>query len=190
MNSTRSFIALAVVLLLGWAASAQMVLRTGTLHSYSSVPAEESPPPAAQCLTNLSILPSTTDYWSATNTSQKIQFSGTTNVCRLYVKGDVHNAFDQQVYAQIRTAANGGGTQLGGSSTTNTLVAGQFTVVELSFEDMPAVSGDYYVNIRSANTYNHYLVYSASDEYGGSSYAAQSDAVERSQDLWIIVCYE
>lgn len=192
MNSTRSFIALAVVLLLGWAASAQMVLRTGTLHSYSSVPAEESPPPAAQCLTNLSILPSTTDYWSGLIHSQGIAFAGgTTNVCRLYVRGDTHNASDRPIYAQIRTAKNGGGTQLGGNSTTNTLLAGVSTVVELTFlANTPSVSGDYFVNICSADPSNHYLLYSASDEYGGTSYFASSGATDRAQDLWLIVCYQ
>lgn len=83
-----------------------------------------------------------------------------------------------------------GGSQIGGNSTTNTLLASAFAVVELTFVEIPQVTGDYWVNIRSADSYNHYLVYSLSDEYAGSSYYAMSDATARTQDLWLIVCYQ
>lgn len=171
------------------AASAQPVASGTFLAAATAITAPESPP-ASECRTNLSILPASTDYWSATITSQKIQLSGTTNVCRLYVKGDNHNSQNRPVYAQIRTAANGGGSQIGGNSTTNTVLASAFTVVELTFVEIPQVTGDYWVNIRSAEPYNHYLVYSLSDEYAGSSYCAMSDATARTQDLWLIVCYQ
>lgn len=168
-----------------------MTLVNGTLRSYSSSGSSETPP-VASCATNVSILPSSTDYWSGLIHSQGIAFAGTTNVCRLYVRGDNHNAVDRPIYAQIRTAKNGGGTQLGGNSTTNTLSAGVSAVVELTFlANTPSVSGDYFVNICSADTYNHYLLYSASDEYGSTSYFASSGDVDRqSQDLWLIVCYQ
>lgn len=170
-------------------ASAQMVLNNGTLRSYSFTPTGGAPP--ASCATNISILPSSTDYWSATNHSQGIALTRTTNVCRLYVRGDVHNGSDRPIYAQIRTAKNGGGTQIGSNSNTNTLLTGSANVVELTFSDtLPAPAGDYFVNIRSADAFNIYVTYSLSDEYGGTSYFASSDATDRSQDLWLILCYQ
>lgn len=171
-------------------ARAQMTLVNGTLRSYSSSGSGETPP-VASCATNISILPGSTDYWAATNHSQGIALTTTTNVCRLYVMGDTHNASDRPIYAQIRTAKNGGGTQIGGNSTTNTLTAGEANVVELVLpETLPAPTGDYFINICSADEYNVNLTYSLLDAYGGEFYYASSDAVDRVQDLWMIVCYQ
>ena len=128
------------------------------------------------------------DYWQGLNHSQNVALTGT--VCRVYVQSDTHTIAERTAYVQFRTDRNGGGTQVGGNSNTNTVQAGVAEALEFTWaSDAPVSNGDIFLNVISVGGGNFYLRYDSTGGYDSTTYYASYDATAKTgQDLWFIIC--